>query len=470
MAVTQYIGARYVPLFAEPLQWDSSKSYEPLTIVYNEGNSYTSRQFVPAGILISNEEYWALTGNYNAQIEQYRTEVARFDERITQNANGIATKAPISHASTATTYGVGSSTNYGHVKLYNAVGAQTDGAITPNAVQAVRTEVGTKAPISHASTATTYGVGNSTNYGHVKLYNAVGAQTDGGITPNAVQAALADIQTHTKTVLLTIGDSYGDITPQERSWAYQLSKLIPGCTLHNYCVSGAGWNVDGKKFENQLQQAASDKLKPNLIVICGGRNDIITERQARAAVDNCFSVINNNWPDAKVVVAPYLYDSTPLSNDDKLECSYVCNELANFKAIVLNHAWTWLKGRTDCFPSSDIHPNEKGAKIIADFLYQGIEGSYNGRFEQGSVNFAGAPANFTLSNGVVTFQIGGDISNYASAQAPGWARPSTNTAYICYTNSGTATKVGFIDSSGLLSIYGASGNIGGVGGSCSYSA
>lgn len=83
MAVTQYIGARYVPLFADPMQWDSTKTYEPLTIVYNEGNSYTSRQYVPAGIQIDDDSYWALTGNYNAQIEQYRAEVARCDRRIT---------------------------------------------------------------------------------------------------------------------------------------------------------------------------------------------------------------------------------------------------------------------------------------------------------------------------------------------------------------------------------------------------
>ena len=82
MAVTQYIGARYVPLFAEPLQWDSSKTYEPLTIVYDGGNSYTSRQFVPAGKLLTDEDYWALTGNYNAQIEQYRAEVVAYDKRI----------------------------------------------------------------------------------------------------------------------------------------------------------------------------------------------------------------------------------------------------------------------------------------------------------------------------------------------------------------------------------------------------
>lgn len=97
MSVREYVGARYVPLFADPLQWSDTETYEPLTIVQHKGNSYTSRQYVPAGIDIANEEYWALTGNYNAQIEQYRQEVAAvsdkvdgFDQRITSNTESIA--------------------------------------------------------------------------------------------------------------------------------------------------------------------------------------------------------------------------------------------------------------------------------------------------------------------------------------------------------------------------------------------
>ena len=84
MATTQYIGARYVPLFAEPLDWDSTKTYEALTIVYYAGNSYTSRQAVPKGIDITNEKYWALTGNYNAQVEQYRTETKAAITKVEQ--------------------------------------------------------------------------------------------------------------------------------------------------------------------------------------------------------------------------------------------------------------------------------------------------------------------------------------------------------------------------------------------------
>lgn len=92
MSVREYIGARYVPIFADPIEWDASKAYEPLTIVQYQGNSYTSRQYVPAGLGTPDQhgDFWAETGNYNAQIEQYRNEVLLFDSRIRNNATAIA--------------------------------------------------------------------------------------------------------------------------------------------------------------------------------------------------------------------------------------------------------------------------------------------------------------------------------------------------------------------------------------------
>jgi len=80
----QYIGARYVPIFGRKdetsIEWDNTKPYEPLTIVLYQGNSFTSRQYVPEGVEITNQEFWAITGNYNAQVEQYRRETAQAKE------------------------------------------------------------------------------------------------------------------------------------------------------------------------------------------------------------------------------------------------------------------------------------------------------------------------------------------------------------------------------------------------------
>lgn len=82
-----YVGHRYVPkIFGE---WDKSKLYEPLSIVQYQGASYTSRQYVPVGVEITNEEFWVATGNYNAQIEQYRQDVRDLNVTVGENVTAI---------------------------------------------------------------------------------------------------------------------------------------------------------------------------------------------------------------------------------------------------------------------------------------------------------------------------------------------------------------------------------------------
>lgn len=84
-----YIGHRYVPKIMG--EWDKRYQYEGLSIVTYKGASYTSKKRVPIGIDISNEEYWVLTGNYNAQIEHYRQEVSQSKSDILENKSKIET-------------------------------------------------------------------------------------------------------------------------------------------------------------------------------------------------------------------------------------------------------------------------------------------------------------------------------------------------------------------------------------------
>lgn len=74
MAVKQYIGARYVPLIIG--EWDSATAYDPLSIVTNNGNSYTSKVKVPVGTPLSDTKYWCLTGNFNAQLQYVSNSLA----------------------------------------------------------------------------------------------------------------------------------------------------------------------------------------------------------------------------------------------------------------------------------------------------------------------------------------------------------------------------------------------------------
>lgn len=80
---SMYVGARYVPKFADPIEWDIERGYESLTIVTYKGESYTSKCPVPPGIDIKNERYWALTGAYNAQVEEYKNQVKDLSQQVT---------------------------------------------------------------------------------------------------------------------------------------------------------------------------------------------------------------------------------------------------------------------------------------------------------------------------------------------------------------------------------------------------
>lgn len=76
-----YKGNRYVPLIMGV--WDNKREYEPLSIVLWEGNSHTSKKYVPIGIDINNTEFWVVSGNYNAQVEKYRQETQAVATKLT---------------------------------------------------------------------------------------------------------------------------------------------------------------------------------------------------------------------------------------------------------------------------------------------------------------------------------------------------------------------------------------------------
>lgn len=102
-----YIGARYVPIFSNVNNgvWTSTVTYEPLTIVSWQGNSFTSKTFVPVGVDISNTDYWVQTGNYNAQVEQYRQEVMQLAESLkTANDQRVFNNTPITQVTPVMRY------------------------------------------------------------------------------------------------------------------------------------------------------------------------------------------------------------------------------------------------------------------------------------------------------------------------------------------------------------------------------
>lgn len=77
-----YVGARYIPRIMG--EYNNKTAYEALDIVTSGGVGYISRQPVPAGTAVTNEEYWAMWGSGNAAIDS-------LTQRVTTNENDIST-------------------------------------------------------------------------------------------------------------------------------------------------------------------------------------------------------------------------------------------------------------------------------------------------------------------------------------------------------------------------------------------
>ena len=66
--------------FADPLAWDINKSYEPLTFVEYNDDIFGSSQAVPAGVQITNNDYWVRFTSYSNLISLINALDARVDD------------------------------------------------------------------------------------------------------------------------------------------------------------------------------------------------------------------------------------------------------------------------------------------------------------------------------------------------------------------------------------------------------
>lgn len=86
---SMYIGARYVPIFADPVEWDDEREYEPLTIVTHNGDCYTSKCYVPKGAQLppypeGQTKYWVKTSDYNGQFADLKKTVLDLSRLVEQ--------------------------------------------------------------------------------------------------------------------------------------------------------------------------------------------------------------------------------------------------------------------------------------------------------------------------------------------------------------------------------------------------
>ena len=339
MSVREYIGARYVPLFADPIEWDNTRTYEPLTIVYHQGNSYTSRQAVPTGIAITNEAYWALTGNYNAQIEAYRTEVQNYTEEVTDFDGRI----------TACEDGVEDNTA-DITALESAIDSITaNNWVTTNRI------------------------------------------ADGAVTKNKIANGAIDYSMIANGEMVVIGDSYSvvnSLSTNQMWWKLLAQRL--NVTPHNYSVNGTAFvkTTPSPNFHAQLELAAADSNYANenvkFVFIYGGYNDCydstgIGGSNIWIAVRDCLVYAKQQFQNALIVIAGcntnknlYVKDTTHWNQ--QISAQLMAYSVNTQEGAVFLDLTQLFVGEYDFIDTATDHPNADGQKAIAQAMLNGLYG------------------------------------------------------------------------------------------------
>jgi hypothetical protein len=265
-------------------------------------------------------------------------------------------------------------------------------------------------------------------------------------------------------ICLCIGDSYANssesVNPDgtdATKWPTQLRNIIGNnYRVKNYSVTGAGFNVSGKTFTDQINNAyrasAIDNDNVAIIIIGGGRNDIGTTPQMESYADATFSNARAKFPKARIISVPMLWHNAGMDMYGRQKAAGVAQAAAKNGVENVDWAWTWNIGNDSNFPSGDIHPNANGAKVIASYMAAAIRGTYTGRYEAATLSSTSGHihSNIVASGGMVFATLWGeDASTNAELQAgltfPSWARVAAGSSPNQFrtwgaglTNSGSA--------------------------------
>ncbi|MBR3226879.1 MAG: SGNH/GDSL hydrolase family protein [Atopobiaceae bacterium] len=386
MGVREYIGMRYVPVFADPVEWDDTRAYESLTIVTYQGASYTSRRPVPAGIPITDGRYWVLTGNYNDQVEQYRREVRAFDGRITQaqtDASNALTQVGTVAGDVEDLENI--LTGYGEGDTVKADISTLQGNIT-----ALDTKVGT---LPEGETSVIGYVD-----GEVQTINTDLTDIDttlAGFSPSVPVKPYIDAAVSSqRKKMLVIGDSLSGSTyvAANARWCVLLAARL-NADLYVFQSNGAGYaepGVGGKTFQTLVADAHTstqfDDEDIDYLFIFGGTNDISETMLPSAisgAFDDTLTAARGYFPNAKLYICSTTarYDHLKLVSATRQGEVYQLKAWRNRPSFAATGAimlpLTFVLGFNESYylgGSDHIHLNASGHQKVANAIWDMMNG------------------------------------------------------------------------------------------------
>ena len=270
--------------------YSASKTYTALDFVLYNGSTFVALKEVTGVTPVNdgvNWQYMALgtaVSLHNDLTTETPGEFALDAAQGPEITNLIGQRAPESHAATTNKYGQGNANNYGHVKLSDTYTTSVSGANAAGGVGASQNALynayANRAPINHATTATTYGMGTASNYGHVKLSDTYASKVTNGAAANglaASQNALHNVYGFASHAKVLWSGTYYMTDKQTITLSEKVSAQPHGIVLHwTAYVDGKAKNYDNNYFFIPKIHIASGWSNTGCSCVCmsGGGNHI----------------------------------------------------------------------------------------------------------------------------------------------------------------------------------------------------
>lgn len=247
-----------------------------------------------------------------------------------------------------------------------------------NEMQTAYTGINGKAPTNHASTNTTYGVASETNYGHTKLYDSLGNNTDGAVTQKVVSGIKSALSNPYNSSMVAVGDSNVTASHISDSGFQKYISQIFGSTFKTYAKNGAtmGSGIGSYDSIQELITSAPTDANVSYCFIMGGINDFHygdgNVNTFKADCKKVCDLAHTKWPNATIVLMMDSGSQYP----NQLMFKFIQAMYSNFYGYPLI-----------CIPLSDMclnsdnwsnqnHYSDNGYKKVASRIANQLLGSY----------------------------------------------------------------------------------------------
>lgn len=339
----QYVGARYVPVFADPIEYNPEMTYEQLVIVNYLNQTYVSKKVVPPGNIPTypSTEYWLALGNTNNQYNDVLQDIATLNSSVADVQN------------------------------------QADS--TDSAVSALNTTV-------ESNTKNITDTNTKIDDLNATLSNEIASVT---ALANSNSARLSDIDksvvNYSYFVRSLTGIPSRKIIFISGSWGVYTDSFIDACASYmglssNYiklAANGAGFTSGS--FLSLLQSWAADNTQSlsdiGAIVVCASTNDYLTSSQPSFfnAINTLYDYITQTFPTALPYACSVGYANIAVRTDLSEQMMFNVNKaLADSHFIFLNGV-EYASHDLSSLDATGFHPNSSLSDFIGKHLSNAIQ-------------------------------------------------------------------------------------------------